>query len=187
MTMRVCSPQVRATLMPPPLGMCRSHTTRSGFVALITSMASSASPASPTTWKFSPRSARTPERQIGWSSAMHHPHGRHAGNPQPHLRSLAARPSISTRPPTSSIRPRIDRVMPTPSGVSARSKPAPSSLTEQNTHAVPVGVDVDRGRRARAPCLPALVSASLTAPRSASRASVSRSGSITATTFAVPP
>src|SRR3954451_18618866 len=66
--MRVDSPHTRATLMPPPLGMFRSHTTRSGVVRWITAMASSASPASPTTWKVSPRSARTPLRQMGWSS-----------------------------------------------------------------------------------------------------------------------
>ena len=30
--MRVSSPQVLATLMPPPFGMWRSHTTRSGLV-----------------------------------------------------------------------------------------------------------------------------------------------------------
>src|SRR4051812_44564073 len=66
--MRVDSPQVLATFRPPPPGMLRSHTTRSGRVRPMTSMASSASPASPTTWKVSPRSARTPLRQMGWSS-----------------------------------------------------------------------------------------------------------------------
>ena len=69
MTMRVCSPHVRATLIPPPPGMWRSQTTRSGLVRPMTSMASSALPASPTTRKSSPRSARTPSRQMGWSSA----------------------------------------------------------------------------------------------------------------------
>src|SRR4051794_18163811 len=68
MTMRVEPPQVLATFRPPPPGMLRSQTTRSGRVRPMTSMASSASPASPTTWKVSPRSARTPLRQMGWSS-----------------------------------------------------------------------------------------------------------------------
>ena len=67
--MRVSSPQVRATLMPPPPGICRSHTTRSGWCARMAATASSALPASATTQKLPPRSARTPSRQIGWSSA----------------------------------------------------------------------------------------------------------------------
>ncbi len=45
-TMGTVSPQVRATLMPPPSGMFRSQTTRSGEAVPITSMASVASPAS---------------------------------------------------------------------------------------------------------------------------------------------
>ena len=65
MTMRVSPPQARTTLSPPPPGMCRSHTTRSGCSRWITSMASAASPASPTMWKFEPRSLRRPVRQIG--------------------------------------------------------------------------------------------------------------------------
>jgi diguanylate cyclase (GGDEF)-like protein len=40
---------------------------------------------------------------------------------------------IVTVPPTDSMRPRIDRVMPTPAGVSSGSKPGPSSLIEQNS------------------------------------------------------
>ena len=41
--------------------------------------------------------------------------------------------TTSTEPPSPSMRPRIDRLMPTPSVVPAGSNPGPSSLTEQNT------------------------------------------------------
>ena len=52
-------------------------------------------------------------------------------------------PSISTRPPTSPMRPRTDRARPMPSR--APSNPCPSSFTEQNTQlAVGLGVDRDR-------------------------------------------
>ncbi len=139
-TIRVCSPHVLATLMPPPLGMWRSHTTRSGEVAPMTSIASSASLASPTTWKLEPRSARTPERQIGWSSASTtRTSWRSAtgGVSYTHSRTSVPRPgfpSISTRPPTSATRSRTDRRRPIPSGCPGWN-PCPSSFTEQNTPA----------------------------------------------------
>ncbi|MEZ5229646.1 MAG: hypothetical protein R2710_24180 [Acidimicrobiales bacterium] len=63
--MLVISPHSLATLMPPPSGMLRSQTTRSGWCCLMASMASVALPASAITMKFGPRSARTPLRQIG--------------------------------------------------------------------------------------------------------------------------
>ena len=56
-------------------------------------------------------------------------HGTHSRTSVPR----PGRPSTSTRPPTSSIRPLIDRLMPMPSGVAESSKPRPSSFTEQNT------------------------------------------------------
>jgi hypothetical protein len=69
MTMRVSAPQARTTAIPPPSGMLRSQTARSGRVVRMTLMASLAVAASPTTSKSEPRSALTPSRQIGWSSA----------------------------------------------------------------------------------------------------------------------
>ena len=93
---------------------------------------------------------------MGWSSATTtRPAGRHALQVGRRPRSASAgrsgrnghrtgtqhrtsvprpgRPSISTRPPTSAIRPRTERRRPPPLGGGAGSKPAPSSLTEQNS------------------------------------------------------
>ena len=107
-------------------------------------MASSALPASPTTRKSSPRSARTPSRQMGWSSASTtvvctDVHGSHSTTSVPWPGELA----ISTRPPTSAIRPRIDRDRPTPSAVVATSKPRAVVLHRAEHAAVVVGLHVD--------------------------------------------
>ena len=48
----------------PPFGMCRSVRTRSGLVFSMRAIASVASAASPTIWKFSPRSSLIPDRQM---------------------------------------------------------------------------------------------------------------------------
>src|SRR5918998_5056618 len=95
------------------------------------------------------------------------------------------RPSTSTRPPTSTIRPRTDRLRPAPSAVAPGSNPVPSSLTEQKSS--PSSGSAYTVTVPAPPCLPALASASPTAPASASTTAGATTGvSGARTTRAVP-
>src|SRR5262245_46687434 len=57
-----------STARPPPSGMCTSSSTTSGSIAPICATASATVLASPTTLTCAPNSARTPARNIAWSS-----------------------------------------------------------------------------------------------------------------------
>ena len=196
--MRVCSPHVRATLMPPPLGMCRSHTTRSGLVRRddgdrlvgVAGLADDVEvraevgpdPGSPdrvVVGQHHPHGAGRVSRSTAIAAAVGRSvvrigsvHGTHSRTSAPR----PGRPSTSTRPPTSSMRPRIDRVEPDALGGRGRVEAAPVVLDRAEEAARRPGLDVDR-RRGGPPCLAALVSASLTAPPTA-RATVSSTGGL---------
>src|SRR5437763_398477 len=68
---RTCGCDLRTdsrTARPPPSGMCTSSSTTSGWVAAIAVTACPTELASPTTSTYAPSSARTPARNIAWSS-----------------------------------------------------------------------------------------------------------------------
>jgi hypothetical protein len=121
----------------------------------MTSIASVASDASPTTVKLEPRSARTPDRQMGWSSASTtrtarrsltvpacpmtgRPTVREAPpsprDPQAHLGAVARVP-VDLRATPDLRHPGRERALQADAlrDRRAASKPGPSSLTEQRT------------------------------------------------------
>src|SRR5215213_4074651 len=61
---------LRITSTPPPPGRCTSRSTTSGWCADTAAIASSTSAASASTSTASPSSARTPRRNIAWSSTI---------------------------------------------------------------------------------------------------------------------
>ena len=167
--MRVSSPQVLATLMPPPLGMWRSHTTRSGLVRAdhldrlvgVAGLADDVEVAAEVGAHAGP-----PDRVVVGEDDAHHlqvSHGRDPPTPTAAPRCLGPgcrRPRRGRRPPPPG--PGSTGVRPTPSAASGP-KPRAVVLHRAEHAAVVVGLGVDGDRPA--PAVLAGVGERLATPR----------------------